>query len=96
MATYVLLATLTRRGAEDIQGIVERRAEHIDELARNGIKVVADYALMGEYDFLYIVEAADNLSVLKEVIKAAGSGTLHFRTLPAVPMDEFVDLVKAV
>ena len=94
MATYVILATLTRQGAEDIKGIAERRAKNIEQLAQAGIKVVADYALMGEYDFLYIVEAPDNLTLLKEVIKDSAAGTLKFHTLPAVPLEEFMQLVQ--
>ena len=94
MATYAILATLTRRGAEDLDGIVARRQKNLEELAQAGIKVVADYALMGEYDFLYIVEAPDNLTILRETAKNSAAGTLHFRTMPAVPMDEFVNLVK--
>ena len=94
MATYVILATLTRQGAEDIKGIAERRAKNIEQLGKAGIKVVADYALMGEYDFLYIVEAPDNLTLLREVIKDSAAGTLKFHTLPAVPLEEFMHLVQ--
>ena len=94
MATYAILATLTQRGAEDIKGIAERRSKNLEQLAQAGIRVIADYALMGEYDFLYIVEAPDNLTILQEVIKNSSVGTLSFRTMPAVPMEEFIDLVK--
>lgn len=94
MATYAIFATLTRQGGEDIKGIAERRAKNLEQLAEHGIRVVADYALLGEYDFLYIIEAPDNISVLKQVIQDASAGTLHFRTMPAVPMDEFVELAK--
>ena len=94
MATYAILATLTRSGAEDIKGIAERRSKNIEDLKQAGIRIVADYALMGQYDFLYIVEAPDNVSVLKQIIKDASVGTLQFQTLPAVPMEEFVALAK--
>ena len=94
MATYVVLATVTQRGAEDIKGIVERRATNLEQLSEHWIKVIADYALMGEYDFLYIVEAPDNVTVMKQVIEDASAGTMRFRTLPAFSMQEFVELVQ--
>ena len=94
MATYVLLATLTPRGAEDIKGIAERRHQNLEELAAAGITVVADYALLGEYDFLYIVEAPYNVTVMKQVIEDSSVGTMRFRTLPAFSMQEFVEMVQ--
>ena len=96
MATYAVLATLTERGAQDLKGIAERRAKNMDELAQRGIRVIADFALMGEYDFLYIVEAPDNVTIMRETIKDVSSGTLRFQTLPAIPMDQFVELTKGL
>ncbi len=96
MATYAVLATLTERGAQDLKGIAERRAKNMDELAQRNIRVIADFALMGEYDFLYIVEAPDNVTIMQETIKDLSAGTLRFQTLPAIPMEQFVELVKGV
>jgi uncharacterized protein with GYD domain len=96
MATYAVLATLTERGAQDLKGIAERRAKNMGELAQLGIRVIADFALMGEYDFLYIVEAPDNVTIMRETIKDVSSGTLRFQTLPAIPMDQFVELTKGL
>ncbi len=96
MATYAVLATLTERGAQDLKGIAERRAKNMGELAQRGIRVIADFALMGEYDFLYIVEAPDNVTIMRETIKDVSSGTLRFQTLPAIPMDQFVELTKGL
>lgn len=95
METYVILATLTDKGRQDIAGIAARRQKNIDELRRNGINIIADYALLGEYDFLYIVEAPDNATIMRQVVKDAGSGTLVFRTLTALPMDQFVALATS-
>jgi uncharacterized protein with GYD domain len=96
MATYAVLATLTERGAQDLKGIVERRAKNMEELAQRDIRVIADFALMGEYDFLYIVEAPDNVTIMQETIKDLSAGTLRFQTLPAIPMEQFVELTKGM
>jgi uncharacterized protein with GYD domain len=96
MATYAVLATLTERGAQDLKGIAERRAKNMEELTQRDIRVIADFALMGEYDFLYIVEAPDNVTIMQETIKDLSAGTLRFQTLPAIPMEQFVELTKGM
>lgn len=94
MALYVILATLTEAGARDIDGIMQRRAEGIQELERHGVKRVADYALMGgDYDFLYIVEADSNETILQQVVRDTRSGKLRFHTMPALSLDAFANLV---
>jgi uncharacterized protein with GYD domain len=94
METYVMLAKLTEKGREDIKGIMERRQKNIEELQKNGIRVVADYAIMGPYDFLYIVEAPDNQTILRQIAKDTGSGRLEFQTMLAVPLDKFEQMAK--
>jgi uncharacterized protein with GYD domain len=96
MAQFLLLATLTDKGRQDVEGIANRRQSNIEELRERGINIVADYALMGEYDFAYIVEAPDQMTMLEQVVKDSSGGTFVFRTLPAVPMDEFVQIVQRV
>ena len=89
METYVILAKLTDRGRQDIQGIAERRQKNIEALKQNGINIVADYALMGDYDFLYIVEAPDNRTIMQQIVKDTAAGTLIFHTMGAMPLDQF-------
>lgn len=95
METYVILAKLTEQGQQDIQGIAERRQRNIEELKRNGINIVADYALMGEYDFLYVVEAPDNRTIMQQIVNDSRSGTLEFHTMPALPLEQFASIAQA-
>jgi uncharacterized protein with GYD domain len=94
METYVILASLTEKGRSDIQGIAKRREQNLEQLKQNGIRVIADYALMGEFDFLYIVEAPNNQTILQQVIHDASGGTLAFRTMPAMSMDQFAGIAS--
>jgi uncharacterized protein with GYD domain len=96
METYVILAKLTEKGQQDIQGIAERRQKNIEDLKQNGITIVADYALMGEYDFLYIVEAPDNRTIIQQIVKDSTSGTLVFHTMAALPLDQFASIASNV
>lgn len=92
METYVMLVTLTEKGRMDIDGIAKRRDKNIEELQKNGIRIVADYALMGEYDFLYVVEAPNNQTMMEQIIHDSSSGTLVFRTMLAIPMEQFASM----
>lgn len=94
MATYVMLAKLTEKGRENIKGIAENRQKSLDKLEQAGIRTIADFALMGEYDFLYVVEAPDNQTIMQKAIKDSTSGVLQFITMPAMPLDEFEAFVK--
>jgi uncharacterized protein with GYD domain len=94
METYVILAKLTEKGREDIKGIAERRQKNIQQLQQQGIRIVADYALMGPYDFLYVIEAPDNRTLLEQIVKDSSNGSLAFETMAAMPMDQFEGLVK--
>lgn len=89
METYVILATLTEKGRADIDGIAKRRQKNIEELKKNGINIIADFALMGEYDFLYVVEAPDNKTMLQQLVHDTSGGTLIFKTMLAMPLDQF-------
>jgi uncharacterized protein with GYD domain len=89
MQTFIMLVKLTEKGREDIKGIAARRQKNIEELQKNGIRIVADYAVMGEYDFVYVVEAPDQETMMRQLVKDTGSGRLSFHTLPAIPLDQF-------
>lgn len=94
MQTYIMLAKLTEKGREDIKGIAQRRQKNIEDLQQAGIRIVADYAVMGDYDFVYVVEAADNETILRQIVKDSGSGHLAFHTMPAIPLDRFESMVE--
>jgi uncharacterized protein with GYD domain len=94
MQTYIMLAKLTEKGREDIKGIAERRQKNIDDLQQNGIRIVADYAVMGDYDFVYVVEVADQETLMRQLIKDTGGGRLAFHTMPAIPLDQFEGMTK--
>ena len=65
MATYVLLSNLTDEGAKTIKSNPGRIKEVNKELDALGVKVVAQYAILGPYDFVNIVEAPDNATMMR-------------------------------
>lgn len=90
MATYILLSTLTDDGAETIKERPARIREVNQELEQLGVNVTAQYAVLGPYDFVNIVEAPDNQTIARVSAELASRGSVKIMTLAAIPMDEFI------
>jgi uncharacterized protein with GYD domain len=91
MSTYVLLSSLTPEGGQTLHAHPERLAEVNREIEGFGCRVVSQYALLGQYDFLTIVEAPDNETIAHLSVDLSSRGTVHITTLPAIPIDSFVN-----
>ncbi len=55
-----------------------------------GVKILAQYALLGQYDFVNILEAQDNKAVSKVAVELGARGTLQTLTMAAMTLDEFI------
>lgn len=94
MATYVILSTLTDEGRKTVQENPERILQVNKELAKMGVKVKEQYAVLGPYDFVNIIEAKDNETVMNMSLELGGRGTVQIMTLPAIPIADMVKKVK--
>jgi uncharacterized protein with GYD domain len=94
MATYVLLSKLSDDGAETIVKNPERIREVNEELAGMGVTVREQYALLGKYDFISIVEAPDNPTIARVSAQLGARGSVQITTLPAIPLEAFVASLK--
>jgi uncharacterized protein with GYD domain len=94
MATYVLLSTLTPEGRQTLHAHPERVAEVNKEIAEFGCRVLQQYALLGAYDFLTVVEAPDNATVAHLSVDLGSRGTVAISTFPAVEVEDFVQKLK--
>lgn len=90
MATYVMLTTLTEEGRKTVKQNPKRIKEVNQEVEAMGVKLLAQYALLGAYDFVNILEAKDNQAVVKVAIVLGSRGTLQTVTMPALTIDEFI------
>ncbi|MFH1141620.1 MAG: GYD domain-containing protein [Chloroflexota bacterium] len=90
MATYILLSTLTDEGAKTLKARPARIQEVNTEIEAMGARVVEQYAVLGLYDFVNIVEAPDNETIARVSLELSSRGTLHIITLPAIPLGEFL------
>jgi len=90
MATYVLLSSLTSEGGQTLHTHPERLAQVNTEIEGFGCTVVSQYALLGPYDFLTIVDAPDNETVAHLSVDLASRGTVRIMTLPAISIESLV------
>jgi uncharacterized protein with GYD domain len=94
MAYYVVLSTLTDEGRKTIKEKPQRILEVNKEIEKLGVKVKEQFAVLGPYDFVNIVEAPDNDAVMKMSVELGARGSVQLLTLPAVPIEEFIKKIK--
>jgi uncharacterized protein with GYD domain len=58
------------------------------------VKVLSQYALLGPYDFVNIVEGPDNKQMARVAAELASRGSLKVLTMAAIPVDEFISSFK--
>src|ERR1700676_1291287 len=88
MPTYILLSTLTPEGRRTLHSDPDRMEQVNQEITDFGCRVVAQYAVLGTYDFVTIVEAADNETVAHLSVDLGSRGTVNVMTLPAISTSE--------
>lgn len=90
MATFLMLCKLTPQGTATIKNNPERVLEVNREIEALGAKVTAQWATLGEYDFVSVVEAPDDHTIARVSLELGSRGTTTYQTLPAIPVEEFV------
>jgi uncharacterized protein with GYD domain len=94
MPYYVIMSNLTDEGRRTIKQRPERIIEVNKEVETMGVKIHKQYALLGSFDFVNIVEAPDNETVMKMSVEIGSRGSVHMMTLPAIPVEEFIKKIK--
>jgi uncharacterized protein with GYD domain len=95
MALYVMLTNLTDEGRKTIKDKPDRIREVNKEVETMGVKVVSQYAVMGPYDFVNIIEAPNNEAVAKVAVELGARGTLQTMTMPAIELGNLINALKS-
>ncbi len=90
MAIYILLTTLTPLGLQTLHQNPTRLIEVNEEIEEFGCTLLAQYATLGGFDFVNVVEAPDNETVAHLSVDLGSRGTVTITTLPAIPVEDFV------
>jgi uncharacterized protein with GYD domain len=94
VAKYILLSSMTPEGQKTLKTKPERIKEVNKEIEAFGVKVLEQFAVLGPYDFVNIVEAADNDTVFKMSVELGSRGTIKILSMPAITIDELIKTLK--
>lgn len=94
MGTYIILSTLTDEGRRTLKENPKRIIEVNKELEKMGVKVREQYCILGKYDFINIVEAKDNETVMKMSVEIGSRGSVQLTTMPAIPIEDCIKKLK--
>jgi uncharacterized protein with GYD domain len=87
--TYIMLTRLTSDGVKTIKDNPSRVQEVNKEVEQLGVKVVSQWATLGEYDFITVVDAPDEKAMAKLSIEMGSRGSVMNETLTAIDAEEF-------
>jgi len=91
--TYVMLSRLTPEGVQTLKNNPSRLREVNREIEQLGAKVTAQWAVLGRYDFVNIVEAPDEQTMSRVSLELGSRGTARYETLVAIPVEDFIAAV---
>jgi uncharacterized protein with GYD domain len=90
VATYIMLSTLTPEGVQTVKTNPSRIREVNREIEQLGATVTAQWATLGRFDFINVVEAPDDKTMSRVSLELGSRGTARYETLIAIPVDEFI------
>jgi uncharacterized protein with GYD domain len=90
MPTYILLSNLTAQGVQTLKSNPARLREVNSDIEELGARVVHQWATLGPYDFVNVVEAPDAQTVARVSVALAARGSAKLQTLTALTIDEFM------
>ena len=90
MPTYIMLSTLTPEGVQTVKTTPSRIREVNREIEQLGATVTAQWATLGRFDFINVVEAPDDKTMSRVSLELGSRGTAKYETLIAIPVDEFI------
>jgi len=93
MTTYLMLTNLTGEGLRTLKNNPGRVTEVNKEVEQMGGKVIAQYATLGDYDFVTVIEAPDEKTMAKISVELGSRGTMTSRTLTAMPAADLSDAI---
>ena len=90
MPTFILLTNLTAQGVQTLKSNPDRLREVNRDVEELGAKVIHQWATLGPYDFVNIVEAPDNATIARVSVELGARGSATLQTMSALTIDEFL------
>lgn len=95
MPMYLMLTTLTEKGTLTLNSNPRRLLEVNRDVEELGAKVLHQWASLGEYDFVNVVEAPDELTMASLSVKLGARGSVKFETMTLIPVEELLSALEA-
>jgi len=94
MPLYILLSTLSTQGVQTLKANPDRLHEVNRDIEELGARVLHQWATLGEFDFVNVVEAPDIATVAKISVSLGARGSTRIETLPALAIDDLVSALN--
>ena len=94
MPVYILLSTLTVQGVQTLKSNPDRLREVNRDVEELGAKVLHQWATLGEFDFVNVVEAPDTATIARVSVALGARGSTKIETLPAMSIDDFLQSIE--
>jgi uncharacterized protein with GYD domain len=90
MPIYVLLSRLSQQGVATLKSNPDRLKEVNRDVEELGARVLHQWATLGDFDFVNVVEAPDTATIARVSVALGARGSTKIQTLPALTIDEFI------
>jgi len=94
LTRYIIISNLTDEGAKTLKKNPGRVKEVNNELKNMGVEVIDQYAVLGNFDFISIVEADDETKITKAIVEIASRGSIKTVTYKVMEIDDFIKALK--
>ncbi len=94
MPTYIMLTTLTAQGVQTLRSNPERLREVNRDVEELGARVLHQWATIGPYDFVNVVEAPDDATIARVSIALGARGSAKLQTMSALTIDELFSAIS--
>jgi uncharacterized protein with GYD domain len=94
MPLYILLSTLSTQGVQTLKANPDRLREVNRDIEELGARVLHQWATLGEFDFVNVVEAPDVATVAKISVALGARGSTRIETLPALEIDDLLSVLN--
>ena len=94
MPTYIMLSSLTAQGVQTLKSNPDRLREVNRDVEELGARVLHQWATLGEWDFINVVEAPDTATIAKVSVALGARGSTRIETLEALSIDDFVAAIS--
>ena len=90
MPVFILLSRLSQQGVQTLKSNPERLRQVNRDVEELGAKVLHQWATLGEFDFVNVVEAPDLETIAKVSVALGARGSTRIETLPALEIEDLL------